>query len=171
MAGDDPHIGPRFSRKLPAVVLLIVNPTRPRIEGRRRKAEISGLAVQVVQQLTGLADRFKRIKGIFQTAQPRGARHELRDALRALPADRVRREAAFLPDETREEIDRQSVGRGRRRKRLADVSRGWLQGRRWFRLLIFGLIVFNGGLLLRRRRILIALRRERGTAERRREHK
>src|SRR5262249_35123591 len=130
-----------------------------------RKPKISKFTTQVTQQLTGLRDRFERIERIFKAIQSSRCRHELSDALCTFPADRVRLEATFLPDQASEEIDRQIIGRCRRGERLAKARCGrWsarvIGGCRWsalvrlvilFRLVIFfGLAVFSGGLLLHR---------------------
>src|SRR5262249_34085647 len=136
---------------------------------------ISKFTPQATQQLAGLRNRFERIERVFKAAQSRGWRHELSYALCTSPADRVRLEATFLPDQAGEEIDRQIIGRCRRGERLTKARCGrWnapLVGRgRWsarlrlvtlFRLVIFFcLAVFSGELLLRRRRIIANARCE-----------
>jgi hypothetical protein len=58
-----------------------------------------------------LCDCFERVEGVGKTALPRGRRHELRHALRAGAAYCRRVEAALLPDQPGEEIDRQIIFR------------------------------------------------------------
>jgi hypothetical protein len=86
-----------------------------------------------------VAQRLDRIERVDKPAPVRGARHELRDALRAGAAHRARVEAALLPDDAREELDGKAVLGRVLFDRAADVVRG-----RWSR--------FAGGLLCRRRR-------------------
>ena len=65
-------------------------------------------------------DRCDGVKGVGKTAPARGRRHELRHALRAGAAHRRRVEAALLPDQPGEEIDRQIVFRRCGREGLTD---------------------------------------------------
>ena len=50
-----------------------------------------------------------RLEGIVEAAVRGGSGHKLRDALRALRADRARIEAALFPDEPHEEHRRQAL--------------------------------------------------------------
>src|SRR6266699_4646250 len=86
-----------------------------------REAEISELAPQVAQEFRGFGDRFNGVKRLGKTAPARGRRHELRHALRAGAAHRRRVEAALLPDQPGEEIDRQIIFRRRRCECLTDA--------------------------------------------------
>src|SRR3974377_801707 len=107
----------------------IVNASRSGIVRACSKAEISKFTAQITQKLTGLGDRIERIERVFQTACSCSGRHELSYALSAFPADRVRLEATFLPDQTSEEADRQFIGRRRRAKRIAKAWRFQRSGR------------------------------------------
>src|SRR3974390_3761822 len=88
----------------------IVNASRSGIVRGCSKAEISKFTAQITQQLTGLGDRIERVEWVFETACSCSGRHELSYALSAFPADRVRLEATFLPDQAGEELDRQTIG-------------------------------------------------------------
>src|SRR5215831_2095887 len=130
LAGHEGHIGARLARQAAPTGEPVAHPPGPGIVGGRREAEISELASQVVQELRGFGDRFDGVEGIGKTAPARGRRHELRHALRASTAHSRRVEAALLPDQPGEEIDRQIIFRRRRRKGVTDaVDSG--RGARW----------------------------------------
>jgi len=139
------------------------------------EAEISKFATQAAQQLAGLRNCCERIERVFETARSCRCRHELSYALCTFPADRVRLEAAFLPDQAGEEIDRQIIGRCRRGEGLSKTWRcRWAPQLRpaiLFRPLIsLRLAVFSGGLLLYGRRLIANVRcedRPRGHSDRR----
>jgi hypothetical protein len=121
LAGHERHIGARLAWQAATTGEPLAHPPRAGIVGSRREAEISELASQVVQELRGFGDRLDGVEGVGKTAPARGRRHELRHALRAGTAHRLRIEAALLPDQPGEEIDRQIIFRRRRRKDVADV--------------------------------------------------
>src|SRR5262249_25642784 len=64
---------------------------------------------QIAQIARRILQSLDRIERIDEAAIVRGSRHELGNALRALAAHRARVEAAFLPDDAGEELDRQFV--------------------------------------------------------------
>jgi hypothetical protein len=71
-----------------------------------------------------MAQRPDRIERIGKAAPVGGARHELRNALRAGAAHRPRVEAALLPDDAGEELDRKLILGRVLFERAADVVRG-----------------------------------------------
>ena len=80
---------------------------------RRRPARDCQLLAQLGQEFGRFRQRLHRVEGIEQPALVRGARHELRDALRALAAarhrsDRIGAKAALLPDHAGEKFQRQA---------------------------------------------------------------
>src|SRR5450830_122022 len=121
LAGHEGHIGARLARQAAPAGEPVAHPPGPGIVGGCREAEISELASQVAQELRGFGDRFDGVEGVGKTAPARGRRHELRHALRAGAAHRRRVEAALLPDQPGEEIDRQIIFRRRRREGLTDA--------------------------------------------------
>ena len=71
-------------------------------------------------QYVDLDSRLQRLEGVDQPPHPGGARHELRDALCAGRADRVRVEAALLPDDR---LDQQGIDPVPRRRPLRPLIR------------------------------------------------
>jgi hypothetical protein len=67
---------------------------------------------------------FDWIKGVGKTALVRSRWHELRHTLRACAAYCPRIEAALLPNQPGEEIDRQIIFCRCRRERIADARDG-----------------------------------------------
>jgi hypothetical protein len=130
----------------------------PGIVSRRGETEIAELGLQVVQITRRIFQRLDRIERIGKPAVPRRRRHELRDALRALPAHRKRIEAALLPDDASEELDRQCILRRVLLDGAANVVRGggsvWSGW--WCRLISR---CGRGGLALRRNGIILSRRR------------
>ena len=83
--------------------------------------EVSEFAPQVAQELCGVGDCFDWIKGVGKTARVRGRWHEPRHALRACAAYCRRIEAALLPNQPGEEIDRQIIFCPCRHDRITDA--------------------------------------------------
>ena len=121
LAGHEAHIGTRLTRQPAPASKPVAHPPGSSIVGGCREPEISELAPQVAQELRGLGDCFERVEGVGKTALPRGRRHELRHALRAGAAYCRRVEAALLPDQPGEEIDRQLIFRCRRGEGVTDA--------------------------------------------------
>ena len=118
-AGDGENVAARLLRHRPGACEPLLNPARAGIVGGGRQSQIAELVAQLVQKLRRFGQRLHRIEGIEQAALARGSRHELRNPLRALAAarhrpDRVRAEAALLPDHAREEFQRKVRSPGRR---------------------------------------------------------
>ncbi len=118
-AGDGDDIIAGLLRHAAGAGEPILHPARTCVVGRGGQTEIAELVTQFAQKLGRFRQRLHGIKRIEQAALARGARHELRDALRALAAARHRPhriglKAAFLPDHAGKELDRQVV-RPRRR--------------------------------------------------------
>src|SRR5829696_6105075 len=93
----------------------LLNPARAGVVGGGRQSQIAELVAQFGQEFRRFGQGLHRIEGVEQAALARGARHELRNPLRALAAarhraDRLRAEAAFLPDHAREKFQRQVRG-------------------------------------------------------------
>ena len=103
-------------------------------EGRGRKPRVAEALTQVRQQFRRFRDRLLGIERIGKPALGRRSRHELRNALRARAAGDARPEAALLPDQPGEEIDRQVVRCGcaldHAAQRLIDGFAHWLGRRR-----------------------------------------
>ena len=89
-AGDREHVVAGFLRHRPGAVEPFLHAARAGIVGRRRKAEIAELLAQLAEELRRFRQRLHRIERIEQPPFAGGARHELRDALRALAAARHR---------------------------------------------------------------------------------
>jgi hypothetical protein len=100
----------------------IANPPGSCIVGGGRKPEVSELTPQVAQELRGVGNRFDWVKGIGKTARVRRRRHELRHALRPCAAYCRRIEAALLPNQPGEEIDREIIFARCRRERITDLG-------------------------------------------------
>ena len=84
------------------------------VVGGGREPEIAELGAQLAQKLGRFRQRLGRIERIEQETLGGRRRHELRDALRTLAAagdgsHRIGSQAAFLPNQTSEELDRQLV--------------------------------------------------------------
>ncbi len=125
-AGDRGDVVARLLRHRSGAGEPVPHPAGTGIVGGGREAEIAELIAQLAEEFGRLRQRLHGIEGIEQPALVRGARHELRDALRALAvagdrADRIGLEAALLPDHAREEFERQVV-RPRRRSRSSGTS-------------------------------------------------
>ena len=117
----DPHIRVGLPRQATSAGKPVANPPGSRIVGGCREPEVSEFAPQVAQELCGVGDGFDWIEGVGETARVRGRRHELRHTLRACAADRRRIEAALLPDQPGEEIDRQIIFSRCHRERITDA--------------------------------------------------
>jgi hypothetical protein len=92
---------------------------RTGVVGGGREPEIAEFGAQLAQKLGRFRQRLGRIKRIEQKTLGGRRRHELRDALRTLAAaghgsHRIRSQAAFLPNQTGEELDWQLVLRRHR---------------------------------------------------------
>src|SRR5262249_35451866 len=117
----EPDIRIGFPREATPAGKPIANPPGSRIVGGCRKPEVSELTPQVAQELRGVGNRFDWIKGVGKTARVRRRWHELRHALRSRAAYCRRVEAAFLPDQPGEKIDRQIIFRRRRGEGVTDA--------------------------------------------------
>ncbi len=115
------HIRVGLPRQATSAGKPAANPPGSRIVGGCRKPEVSEFAPQVAQELCGVGDCFDWIKGVGKTARARGRWHELRHALRACAAYGRRIEAALLPDQPGEEIDRQVIFCRCRREHITDA--------------------------------------------------
>src|SRR5262249_51479262 len=120
----NPHIRVGLPRQATPASKPVANPPRSRIVGGCREPEVSEFAPQVAQELCRVGDCFDWIKGVGKTARARSRRHELRHALRPCTAYRRRIEAALLPDQPGEEIDRQIIFSRCRRERITDARDG-----------------------------------------------
>jgi hypothetical protein len=116
-----PDIRIRLPRQATPAGKPIANPPGSGIVGGCRKPEVPELTPQVAQKLCGVGNRFDWIKGVGKTARVRRRWHELRHALRAGAAYCRRVEAALLPDQPGEEIDRQLIFRRRRGEGVTDA--------------------------------------------------
>ena len=84
-------------------------------KGPQKVMMLDELIAQLGEEFCGFRQGLHGIEGIEQTPLAGRARHELRDALRALSAARERPhgvglKAAFLPDDAGEKFKRQIVG-------------------------------------------------------------
>ena len=104
--GDEAHIGAGFARQIPSTGEPVAHAPRSGIIGGSRKSEISKFMPQVAQELRGFRDRLGWVEGVCKPALARRSGHELRYALCSRAAHRLRVKAAFLPDQSAEEIDR-----------------------------------------------------------------
>jgi len=82
---------------------------RPAIVGGGRQTQIAEALAQIGKQFGRFRDRLLGIERIGEPALGRRSGHELCDALRACAARDAGPEAAFLPDQPREEIDRHAA--------------------------------------------------------------
>jgi hypothetical protein len=97
----------------------VLHALRTGVVGGGREPEIAEFGAQLAQKLGRFRQRLGRIERIEQKTLGGRRRHELRDALRTLAAaghgaHRIGSQAAFLPNETGEELDRQLVLRRHR---------------------------------------------------------
>ena len=110
---------------------------RPCVVGGRRKAKIAETLREIGQELRRGRNGGRRVEGVGEPALGGGARHELRDPLRARRTDGAPLEGALPPYEPGEEIDRQPFlpGRGlddpaKRGQRIVGGGRGRIRERR-----------------------------------------
>ena len=106
---DERNIVARLARQRAAARKPRLDPRRAAIIGRGRKPKIAEALTQVRQQFRRFRDRLLGIERIGKPALGGRSRHELRNALRARVAGDAGPEAALLPDQPGEEIDRQMV--------------------------------------------------------------
>src|SRR5262245_34393757 len=67
--GHEAYIGPRFARKRSAAAQPVAHTTRSGVVRGCRKTQIAKFTRQITQQLSGLVDCFKRIEGVYKSAQ------------------------------------------------------------------------------------------------------
>ena len=123
-AGDDRYIVARLARQRAVAGQPCADAPGAGVVAGRGETEIAEPVAQVAQIARRMAQRPDRIERIGKAAPIGGARHELRDALRAGAAYRPRVEAALLPDDAGEELDRKLILRRVLLERAADVVRG-----------------------------------------------
>ena len=91
-----------------------------RVVGGGGQAEIAETPLEVDEKFSGFWYRFFGIEGIGEAMLVSRPRHELRHALRACRTDDVGSEAAFPPDQPRQERDRKTPSSSRRLDKAAD---------------------------------------------------
>ena len=155
-AGDDRDVVARLARQRALTGKPFAHPAGTGVVAGGGKTEIAEFLAQLAQIASGMAQRRDRIERIGKAAPIRRLRHELRDALGTLGAHGAGVEAALLPDDAGEELDRQLVFRRVLLDGAADVvGARRLRGCR------------RGGRLLRRRRRARGLLRVRRRSEER----
>ena len=123
------HIGARLGRQIAVAGEPVGEARRTAVIGRRRQSEIAEALGEFGEQSGGLRNGLFRIERIGKATFVRRSRHELGDALGAGRADDARPETALLPDEPRQENDRQPVGVGGGLDQAADGFLDRLAGR------------------------------------------
>src|SRR5208282_4213647 len=137
VAGDRKDVVLRLERQNALAREPVGERVRPGVIGGRRQAEIAEAMGELGQKLRRRRDRGRRIERVGEPAVGGGARHELRDPLRARRTDCAGVEGALAPNEPGEEIDRQPLLPGRslddpaeRRQRVVGRGRGLIRQRR-----------------------------------------
>src|SRR5260221_13387237 len=111
---DGDNVVAGLSREAAMTSQPIAYALRTSIVGRGRKPEIAELGVQFMQKFSRLRQCRNRIERIEHPTLPSGCGHELGDSLRPVAvasrrSNRVRLEAALLPDQTRKKLNRKPI--------------------------------------------------------------
>jgi hypothetical protein len=123
VAGDDADIGLRLPRQAATAGEPCLDLGGAGIVGRRGQAQVATeCRAQFAQVARRLAQRLQRLECVDEPPHCGGSGHELGDALRARRAHRRWVEAAFLPDQTGEELFRELVVGRRLGQRAADLG-------------------------------------------------
>src|SRR4029077_13182090 len=105
---DEIHITYGLRRQVRLAIEPSMHSLGAGVIGRGGKADIAELVSEIGEQTCGMDDGGLRLEGIVETTIRGGAWHKLRDTLRPLGTDRVRIEAALLPDQPNEQHRRQT---------------------------------------------------------------
>src|SRR5262245_13886889 len=105
-AGNDLDVVARLAGQLAATMEPVLHPAGSGIVGCRSQSQIAELLAQLLEPPRRVTQRLAGLEWIGKSARACRLRHELCDPPRTLRADRTRIEAAFLPDQPREELGR-----------------------------------------------------------------
>src|SRR5215208_2142915 len=130
-AGNARHVVPRLNGQGPTALEPSRHSRLTAVIRRSRQSEVAEAPNVLGEEVGGLRDGLLGIERIHKSPLGGGPRHELRDTLSPGRTDGTRPEAAFLPDEPREEGNREIVrlrrGLDHSAQRLLD---GFRPGRR-----------------------------------------